>query len=62
MIGEALSRVKAEFRPGFRRNRDLVERINFLASHLEQAAVELHSLLKEIDIRCDAVEQVIDVG
>ncbi|MEW6772050.1 MAG: ParB N-terminal domain-containing protein [Bacillota bacterium] len=62
VIGEALSRIKAEFRPGFKRNADLVKRIDFLASHLEQAAGELRSLLKEIDIGGGPVGQVIDVN
>lgn len=61
-IGEALSRVKAEFKPAFRRNRDLIERVNFLAGHLEEAANELRGLLKEIDIGGGPVGRVIDVN
>lgn len=46
-IGEAVARVKIDFKPSFRRNKDLTDRLHLLAEHLEEAARELRELAED---------------
>lgn len=55
-IGEAVARVKIDFKPSFRRNKDLSDRLHLLAEHLEEAARELRELAEGGMLDAEVVE------